>query len=279
MTEWQPIRSVIKLPPPVPVTTEEVQSYYICNNDEQKGPYTETQLKAMWLNGLIVASTLYWTDGMAEWRPVAELCDAKPQLVAAKKFINDTAQVVRSVYASAERNIYEFTDELDKAKAKGQQPNAETPRSLTPIQKLAQRADTFFTRLDKTVTRITLLRNPPLPKKVLYRCAAYVLITMFFVIGYFLSSSISSTRDTSPASHSFDFSSAREAVTSQVKEECPLCRGTGENTLTPCIQCNGRGTIVTPSGFSTVCPSCGGTGHKKAKCSLCNGTGKVAHKF
>lgn len=181
--------------------------YYICNSDEPKGPYTETQLRAMWLNGSLLASTLYWKDGMAEWRPVAELCDTKPLSADAKKVINDAVQVMRphyaralrsigtitndavqsarSVYASAERNISEFNDELGKAKTKPQHPNtdADAPRKLTPVQKLAQGSYAFFVRVDKTVTRIGLLRNPPLPKQFIYGCAAFIFLICFGVVG------------------------------------------------------------------------------------------------
>jgi hypothetical protein len=186
MAEWQPLHSVIEPPPPLPDPIDKVQSYYICNNDEPKGPYTETQLRAMWLNGLVLASTLYWRDGMAEWQPVAELCDAKPQSTDAKKIFSTAVHVVRSVYTSAERNISEFNDELDRAKANDQHPSANALRHLTTSQKLAQGAYAFFTGIDKTVTRIALLRDPPLPKQFIYSCAAFAVIIIFGIVAFSL---------------------------------------------------------------------------------------------
>ena len=221
MTEWEQIHSVIALPPPVPSAIGEVQSYYIVNNDEQKGPYTETQLRSMWLNGLLLASTLYWRDGMAEWRLVAELCDSKPLSADAKKVISDAVQVmrphcaralrniesvtndavqsVRSVYTSAERNISEFNDELDKAKGKSHHldDDVDASKQLTSAQKLAQGAYAFFARVDKTVTRFTLLRNPPLSKHFIYVCAAFVFL---FIFGLTVSSLCGSFSNTSAQS-------------------------------------------------------------------------------
>jgi len=185
--------------------------YYICNNDDPKGPFAETQLRAMWLNGSILATTLYWRDGMAEWRPIAELCDSKPLSADAKKIVNDAVQVmrphcaralknigsvtndavqsVRSVYTSAERNISEFNNELGKAKAKPQQPDteADAPQHFTPVQKLAQGLYAFFVRIDKTVTRVSLLREPPFKKHLIYAFAAFVCFIILGVIGFSLS--------------------------------------------------------------------------------------------
>lgn len=73
-------------------------NYFIHADDEQKGPYTETQLKAMWLNGLLTASTLYWCEGMAEWRPVAELCDSQTQAPSPQTSVHVILHFVRSVF-------------------------------------------------------------------------------------------------------------------------------------------------------------------------------------
>lgn len=42
-------------------------SYLLWMNDQQAGPFTMTQLKAMWLNGQITAKTLYWREEINEW--------------------------------------------------------------------------------------------------------------------------------------------------------------------------------------------------------------------
>ncbi|MDP1590655.1 MAG: DUF4339 domain-containing protein [Prosthecobacter sp.] len=44
--------------------------FYTLKNDEQCGPYSEAQLKAMWANGSVTADVLCWREGMAEWMPV-----------------------------------------------------------------------------------------------------------------------------------------------------------------------------------------------------------------
>jgi hypothetical protein len=50
-------------------------SYYLLLNDEQKGPYTIGQLRAMWRSGAITADAQYWEDGLTEWLPVSSLAD------------------------------------------------------------------------------------------------------------------------------------------------------------------------------------------------------------
>jgi len=123
---------------------------------------------------------------MTEWRPVAELCDTKPQSATGKKLIGDAGQAARSIYTSAERNISEFNDDLAKAKGNPQQLDADADafQKLTPPQKLAQGACAFFDRVDKTVTRITLLRNPPLSKHFIYVCAVFLFLALLGVVGF-----------------------------------------------------------------------------------------------
>ncbi len=49
--------------------------YFITNGDEQRGPYTISQLRSMWHSGSITASTLYWQDGLNEWVPLSTILD------------------------------------------------------------------------------------------------------------------------------------------------------------------------------------------------------------
>lgn len=50
--------------------------YHILFNGETKGPYSKSQLKSMWDNGLITSNTHYWTDGMVAWLLVASLFES-----------------------------------------------------------------------------------------------------------------------------------------------------------------------------------------------------------
>lgn len=52
--------------------------YHITQNGEQRGPYLKSQLQAMWYSGGITADTLYWCEGMKDWRLLSELFDATP---------------------------------------------------------------------------------------------------------------------------------------------------------------------------------------------------------
>ena len=48
--------------------------YYILNPDgERAGPYSIDQVRAMWANDRVTLGTLYWTEGLDEWRPLSEI--------------------------------------------------------------------------------------------------------------------------------------------------------------------------------------------------------------
>jgi len=46
--------------------------YYVVNN-ERKGPVEQTEFDRLFREGTILGSTLVWREGMAEWRPYAEI--------------------------------------------------------------------------------------------------------------------------------------------------------------------------------------------------------------
>src|SRR5271165_824610 len=47
--------------------------YYILIGDEQQGPYTLRELKAMWMRGELKGDTLYARPGMPEWETVSKI--------------------------------------------------------------------------------------------------------------------------------------------------------------------------------------------------------------
>ncbi len=47
-----------------------MSTYYLLINGETKGEYSQPQIKAMYDSGAITTETLYWTDGLPEWKPV-----------------------------------------------------------------------------------------------------------------------------------------------------------------------------------------------------------------
>jgi len=46
---------------------------YLFENDTQSGPFTPRQLNEMLAAGYISAETLYWQNGMEDWRSINEL--------------------------------------------------------------------------------------------------------------------------------------------------------------------------------------------------------------
>ena len=47
--------------------------YHIVLNEQNAGPYTIGQLRAMWQSGAVTAQTQYWFEGAADWRPLINL--------------------------------------------------------------------------------------------------------------------------------------------------------------------------------------------------------------
>lgn len=66
--------------PPSPTFAPQVQqsvtgsdTYLLFINGQQSGPYTISQMKAMWQTGTINAGTAYWQAGMTQWQSLANI--------------------------------------------------------------------------------------------------------------------------------------------------------------------------------------------------------------
>jgi hypothetical protein len=53
---------------------------YILKSDGTQAPYPESQVRQWWNQGQLPRETLYWKQGMAEWRPLTELFGTVPTL-------------------------------------------------------------------------------------------------------------------------------------------------------------------------------------------------------
>lgn len=63
-------------------------------------------------------------------------------------------------------------------------------------------------------------------------------------------------------------------------DACPICRGTGETSLSPvaCARCQGSGQLRARRGhmiFSRSCSECGGRGFLSRPCARCEGEGRL----
>lgn len=71
------------VPPPPPPDEEEqvlqeVAIWYVSVSGQARGPYSESQLRQMAVEGKIDAGTALWTEGMADWKRLRDL----PELAA-----------------------------------------------------------------------------------------------------------------------------------------------------------------------------------------------------
>lgn len=51
---------------------------YVYQNETQYGPYNRFQIRQMLADGSVVSEAQYWSEGMSEWRNVAELAQLEP---------------------------------------------------------------------------------------------------------------------------------------------------------------------------------------------------------
>jgi hypothetical protein len=75
-----------------------MNTIYLAEPGQQPATYTEAQVQALRASGRIVPQTLYWHEGMPEWRPVEEFFQAgTPPLAAApqKRWAKDPATLTR----------------------------------------------------------------------------------------------------------------------------------------------------------------------------------------
>lgn len=83
-----------------------MNQYYIFQNEEQKGPFTISQLKMMWGTGAITTQTLYWQDGFSEWRPLSEIID---EIEPSPSSVSSTADLSNSVEVPQPKTVNEVT--------------------------------------------------------------------------------------------------------------------------------------------------------------------------
>jgi len=49
--------------------------YYVMLGEDRKGPFTLTQLQAMWRAGSLTTETQYWFEGQSEWMPLGTIIE------------------------------------------------------------------------------------------------------------------------------------------------------------------------------------------------------------
>ncbi len=84
-------------------------SWYVLSEDQQLGPYTGEQLVEFAQEGRIVAETMVWADGMAEWVTAAQIegLIAQPVAVAAKPVLATSNWAPPGARAAATASPYQ----------------------------------------------------------------------------------------------------------------------------------------------------------------------------
>ncbi len=63
-------QAAVPAPPPIPVA-----QFYVAVGQQQTGPYTLEQLRAMAGSGQLAAHTLVWAQGMSQWQPAGQVAE------------------------------------------------------------------------------------------------------------------------------------------------------------------------------------------------------------
>jgi hypothetical protein len=90
--------------------------FYIGINDKQAGPYTLEQLRSMWNSGSITANTLYWQEGMSDWKSVHTLLDSSatpstpPPLPSTPPLLNQFTQ--KEFKSQYDNKLDNFSDDI-----------------------------------------------------------------------------------------------------------------------------------------------------------------------
>ena len=70
---YVPARVSVRRVAPVVADPNEIATIFLHREGVQTGPFTPTRIGEMFGEGAMAAGTLYWFDGMSEWRDVEEL--------------------------------------------------------------------------------------------------------------------------------------------------------------------------------------------------------------
>jgi len=74
-------------------SNQQMDQYYLLQNDEQRGPFTLNQLRSMWGSGSITSQTLFFQHGFAEWVPLSMILDRlEPNTVQTESHLLDSTR-------------------------------------------------------------------------------------------------------------------------------------------------------------------------------------------
>ena len=65
---------------------------YITRGGQRDGPFSPDQIRNMWAAGELTADTLYWFDGLADWCPARNFCQAVPEATAAASPVSNNPE-------------------------------------------------------------------------------------------------------------------------------------------------------------------------------------------
>ena len=110
-----------------------MKEYYIVVDEKQKGPFTISQIKALWDRAEITSDTLYSSKGMDGWRPLLELMEEHEEPPS-----TDNAQPLPD-RATETENISDIPPEDDEVLFTGDSYTVTGSRFVTPKETYAIR--------------------------------------------------------------------------------------------------------------------------------------------
>lgn len=212
-----------------------MQLFYVHQDGHQSGPFTRSQLQSMWEQGILNASATFWTEGMADWARLSDLCEGmatSPELRAPK----------------------------NPATVKG--------KSVVPRWLSLEGFRQFLNRRESRRTRIIIA-------SAFLLVVAGSAIAYFAPTDSPSETTMTESEIEAAAIRSLMNLAPRSGSGSGGGGTFPCgdCSARGWSIFPACPACRGNGTIVSPTGFAVACNRCGGSGG--STCSSCGGSGRV----
>ncbi len=212
-----------------------MQVYYVHQDGHQSGPFTRSQLQSMWEQGIVNASATFWTEGMANWASLSDLCEGMAPYPESHVPVNRA-----------------------RVKAKSSAPRWLSPEVFWH----------FLKRRESKRTRIIIA-------SVFLLIVAASAIAYFAPFDSSSETTMTESEIEAAAIRSLMNLAPRSGSGSGGGGTFPCgdCSARGWSIFPACPACRGNGTIVSPSGFAVACNRCGGRGG--STCSSCGGSGRV----
>ena len=99
-----------------------MQKIYLLIDDEQKGPFSEEEVKGMYVSGAINPETLYWTESLSDWQVLGPMEQQAAEPKPAPKTIAPPRRTLSPGKYSVEHKPVKSEDEIEEELSRSSKP-------------------------------------------------------------------------------------------------------------------------------------------------------------